>query len=108
MRHGAGQSFIAETGGEFVKGDRVVIAIRPERLVMCREASMAEMRNHCRGKITSIHFAGDSIKYLVSLPDLDVSMTVKVQASADASAYAVNQDVFLSWDLKHGALLRDD
>ena len=80
------------------KGDRVVAAIRPEKLSLYGERP-ADRQNAVQGVIKNVSYLGDRRHFFVSVNDGDKPLAVAAQEVERPAGQAVRQDdsVWLSW-----------
>jgi putative spermidine/putrescine transport system ATP-binding protein len=76
-------------------GQRVVAAIRPEKIVL-QEARASEL-NRGKGVVDQVVYAGDATRYSVALGAAG-TLTVKVQNRLASRAFATGDPVELTWD----------
>ena len=93
---GAGFEFRGLGSVPLHAGQRVAAAVRPEKLVP-EESAQGEM-NACKGLVEEAIYAGDVIRYRVSLAS-GVALSVKVQNRWASRAYRAGESILLTWDV---------
>jgi putative spermidine/putrescine transport system ATP-binding protein len=92
----AGASMRAARAHNFAAGDRVVAAVRPERLTLSDSAP------GLAGHIVDAIFLGNARRYVVRLQDgTDCSVLQAVGGAAEAGNLEPGQKVTLAWDKRH-------
>jgi ABC-type Fe3+/spermidine/putrescine transport system ATPase subunit len=92
----AGTSMTAARAHNFAAGDRVVAAVRPERL------TLSDSGPGLSGHIVDAIFLGNARRYVVRLQDgTDCSVLQSVGAVAEAGSLEPGQKVTLAWDKRH-------
>jgi putative spermidine/putrescine transport system ATP-binding protein len=92
----AGASMTAARRHNFVAGDRVVAAVRPERL------TLSDSGPGLSGHVVDAIFLGNATRYIVRLQDgTDCSVLQAVGAVAEAGSLEPGQNVTLAWDKRH-------
>jgi ABC-type Fe3+/spermidine/putrescine transport system ATPase subunit len=76
-------------------GQRVVAAVRPEKIVP-QETRASEL-NRCKGVVDQVVYAGDATRYSVALGAAG-TLTVKVQNRRASRQVATGDLVELAWD----------
>ena len=87
-------------------GDRVVVAVRPEKIQILEDApaKTEAIANRFRGRIRSATYVGEARIYDITLSP-DLSLRVKVQSGPDKRDYDVGADVTIGWQTRHGLAL---
>ena len=98
---------IADTAGAQV-GEKVALALRPEKLRMDNERPAGEGRNAVAGTVFEIGYRGDMSLYKVRLADRTLMKVALVNTAArGAPPFAVGDLVWLSWLPDAGVVLRE-
>jgi putrescine transport system ATP-binding protein len=98
---------IADTAGAQV-GEKVALALRPEKLRMDSERPAGEGRNAVAGTVFEIGYRGDMSLYKVRLADRTLMKVALVNTAArGAPPFAVGDLVWLSWLPDAGVVLRE-
>lgn len=88
-------------------GERVICAIRPEKMHLQHEAPTANGANVARGRITNEVYIGTDTQYLVRLGD-DRVITVREQTADTATtAFGRGDDVHVTWSADSTLILVD-
>jgi spermidine/putrescine ABC transporter ATP-binding subunit len=77
-------------------GQRVVAAVRPEKIVTRQEARAPDL-NRCKGVVEQVVYAGDATRYSVAVGAAG-TVTVKLQNRLAARSLAPGDLVELAWD----------
>ncbi|MGE5137110.1 MAG: ABC transporter ATP-binding protein [Gemmatimonadota bacterium] len=95
----AGPGVVVRGRGEAVKGQRVRIGIRPERIVAAAGAS-AGTANSATGEVVTKMYLGDQIQIVATLAGIGNVVVREQRASADPALDAIHPGdrIALSWD----------
>jgi spermidine/putrescine ABC transporter ATP-binding subunit len=95
----AGPGVVVRGRGEAVKGQRVRIGIRPERVVAAAGAS-AGTANSATGEVVTKMYLGDQIQIVATLAGIGNLVVREQRASADPALDAIHPGdrIALSWD----------
>ncbi|MCK9908418.1 ABC transporter ATP-binding protein [Microbacteriaceae bacterium K1510] len=85
-------------------GDRVWLALRPEKIRLGSGRATGETLNALSGKVQEIGYRGDMSIYKVRLGD-NSSIKVALANSGGPPPFAVDDDVWLSWPPSAGVVL---
>jgi putrescine transport system ATP-binding protein len=89
-------------------GDKVWLALRPEKIAMNAERPARERINAVAGTVFEIGYRGDVSLYKVRLADHSLMKVALANTSARGKAqFAVKDVVWLSWPYEAGVLLTD-
>jgi putrescine transport system ATP-binding protein len=89
-------------------GDKVWLALRPEKLRMSAEKPAAGHHNALSGTVAEVGYRGDVSLYKVRLADRSLMKVALANTSARGKAqFAVKDVVWLSWPPEAGVLLTD-
>ena len=87
-------------------GDRVWLALRPEKLRMSAEKPTAEGHNVLPGTVAEIGYRGDMSVYKIRLTDRTL-MKVALANSSGRPPFAIDDLVWVSWPVEAGVLVRE-
>jgi len=94
-----------DAGGK--PGDKIALAVRPEKLRMSAERPPGDELNVASGIVFEIGYRGDMSIYKVRLADRTVMKVALANSGArDAPAFGVNDVAWLSWPADAGVVLR--
>ena len=105
---GLGALEVPKVQGGFVEGDRVHIAIRPEKLELTEAAPKTGMRT-AKGLLQNAAYLGERSHYYVTLEGQDTPVAVSAQNRFDGS-FTVDEGkpVWLTWRDEAAVILRPD
>jgi putative spermidine/putrescine transport system ATP-binding protein len=89
----AGLSFWGTSAADVAQGQKVIAALRPEKLVLSAEAPD---NNEANGRIEDTIYVGDATRYRVRL-DGNAEVIAKIQNRAGIAPCAIGQLVTLAW-----------
>ena len=95
FRTAGGLELSGTSTAQFARGQRVVGAVRPEKIVLAA-APRAGSANYWPGIIDDVVFAGDTTRYRVRGQGPDV-VTVKIQNRDEAQKLGIGSTVGLTW-----------
>jgi len=95
---------VADTGG--IAGDRLWLALRPEKLRMSAEKPASDGHNAVSGTVAEIGYRGDVSIYKVRLADRS-QMKVALANSTGRPPFALDDLVWVSWPPQAGVLLKE-
>lgn len=95
---------IAVEGGRLAKGDRLTLAIRPERLVLA--ATPPNTRNAVRGRLADKVFVGSSFVAYVDV-GIGLPLVVRGQERTVFDRLEAGQPVYAGWGIDDGIALRE-
>jgi len=98
-----GQLQLADAG---MAGDKVWLALRPEKLHMSAQRPTPDYRNAVAGTVHEIGYRGDMSIYKVRLADRSLIKVALANAGGPAD-FAINDLVWVSWPPDAGVVLRD-
>ncbi|HLI11156.1 MAG TPA: ABC transporter ATP-binding protein [Alphaproteobacteria bacterium] len=102
VQHASGRRFRAAASKGVARGMSVVASIRPERLAITGDVSVAG-DNCWEGRVVEIIFVGDAVKCRIAMTD--EVLTVKTQNREIASRIAIGDEVTVTWRADHAAVL---
>jgi spermidine/putrescine transport system ATP-binding protein len=90
------------------RGDRGVLALRPEQVAIGRELAAAPDENHFSGRVFDFLYLGDVTVYVVELPDGSrVEAMLPNSAPGRAKFFEAGDAVQIRWRFDAGRFLRD-
>ena len=95
VRAEGGLEVRATTREPLQSGQRVVVAVRPEKIVT-QDARSTDL-NRCKGVVEQVVYAGDATRYSVALGAAG-TLTVKVQNRLASRTLGVGDPIELAWD----------
>ncbi len=98
-----GQLQVAAPG---TPGDKMWLALRPEKLRMTAEHAASDHRNAVAGTVFEVGYRGDSSIYKVRLADRSL-IKVALANAGGRPPFALNELVWVSWPPDAGVMLRD-
>jgi iron(III) transport system ATP-binding protein len=102
VEHPAG-SLVVTSDRSFVVGDKVVVSIRPERLMMLEDRGTAGAHSELQGVVRAKAFLGEAVDYLVWAGHQEFRL--RTDASLDVQT---GSEVTLSFPKEHCSLLPTD
>ena len=98
-----GQLQVAAAG---TGGDKVWLALRPEKLAMSAQRPTPDYRNALAGTVFEIGYRGDVSLYKVRMADRSL-IKVALANAGGRPPFAINDLVWVSWPPDAGVMLRD-
>jgi putrescine transport system ATP-binding protein len=98
-----GQVQAADASGA---GDKVWLALRPEKLAMSAQRPTPDYRNALAGTVFEIGYRGDVSLYKVRMADRSL-IKVALANAGGRPPFAINDLVWVSWPPDAGVMLRD-
>jgi spermidine/putrescine ABC transporter ATP-binding subunit len=98
-----GHSFGAKLAAPVETGQAASLFVRPERVLLAREAGTDPAWNHVGGTVRRVSFLGNIVRYLVEVGS-GVTMRIDAQ-NAGPAPFAVGAQVFLKWAVADSLLL---
>jgi putrescine transport system ATP-binding protein len=103
----AGATLVATRSDGTAKGDRIWLAVRPERMQLLRNGTGSELPNRLHGRIKDVAYLGDSCVYHVAL---DTGKLLKVTAPSQGrwadQPFARDETVELGWPAASSLVMR--
>jgi putrescine transport system ATP-binding protein len=99
-----GQLQVAGAGAK--PGDRLWLALRPEKLRMSAQRPAPDHGNAVAGTVSEIGYRGDTSIYKVRLADRSL-MKVTLTNAGGGPSFALDELVWVTWPADAGVLLRD-
>ena len=94
---------MAKNGLDFVPGDRVVIAIRPEKFTLTNNQGG---RNRLAGRVVAAAYLGDRSQLQIAIPSADSPLLVTSPNAGADTTHRPGDEVILTWPDDAPVLLR--
>ncbi|MEJ8572037.1 ABC transporter ATP-binding protein [Microbaculum marinum] len=103
-----GHGLLQGTGATGIAaGERVALAVRPERIALSREAGLAG-HNAVAGDIADLAYHGQDVNLLVRVDGVDRPVMVRLTAAEEEQGnFQPGQRVWCNWRPEHGRVLKD-
>ena len=101
-----GTALVADDPGRHARGQRVWLAVRPEKIKLTKEPVSGNRINQLRGMVWELGYLGNRSTYRIKL-DCGKIVTVFAQNERRSSQWAIDwsDEVYLSWTAESAVLL---
>jgi len=105
--NGGGLELRARNGGSIKSGQKVFVAVRPERAMLCDPGKTAEpCENRVIGEVSEAVYLGRSRKYVVRAGGAEVTVVQQIGSRLD-TAFSIGDAVAVRWKAEDSTAISD-